>query len=212
MAAETPATRSLKALGIRFELHRYDYDPDGERVGLQAAEALGEPPQRVLKTLIIRVDGKPACVVLPSDRQVSMKKAAAAFGAKSAAMMPVPDAERADRLQGRRQPVRTEARSADHYRSERSGGVLRLRQWRAARAPTQARAGRFARRGISPSGGHRDVAIGPTEGLSFKATAFIAAQRRMAWRCATELHPVFRTCQARETRLPECWSRCGENN
>jgi Cys-tRNA(Pro)/Cys-tRNA(Cys) deacylase len=94
MAAETPATRALKALGISFELHRYDYDPDAERVGLQAAEALGEPPQLVLKTLIIRIDGKPACVVLPSDREVSMKKAAAAFGGKSAAMMPVPDAER----------------------------------------------------------------------------------------------------------------------
>jgi Cys-tRNA(Pro)/Cys-tRNA(Cys) deacylase len=94
MAAETPATRALKALGISFELYHYDYDPNAERVGLQAAEALGEPPARVLKTLIIRVDGKPACVVLPSDREVSMKKAAAAFGGKSAAMMPVPDAER----------------------------------------------------------------------------------------------------------------------
>jgi Cys-tRNA(Pro)/Cys-tRNA(Cys) deacylase len=94
MAAETPATRALKALGISFELHHYDYDPKAERVGMQAAEALGEAPQRVLKTLIIKVDGKPACVVLPSDREVSMKKAAAALSGKSAAMMPVPDAER----------------------------------------------------------------------------------------------------------------------
>ena len=40
------------------------------------------------------VDGKPVCVVLPSDREVSMKKLAAAFGGKSANMMKVPDAER----------------------------------------------------------------------------------------------------------------------
>ena len=80
--------------GITFELVTYDYDPGSERVGLQAAEALGEDPARVLKTLVVLLDGKPACVVLPSDREVSMKKLAAALGGKSAAMMPVPDAER----------------------------------------------------------------------------------------------------------------------
>jgi acetolactate synthase-1/2/3 large subunit len=33
-----------------------------------------------LKTLIVKVDGKPACVVLASDREVSMKKLAEAYG------------------------------------------------------------------------------------------------------------------------------------
>lgn len=94
MSSETPATRALKALGIGFDLVTYVYDPGAERVGLQAAAAIGEPPSRVLKTLILKIDGKPVCVVLASDREVSMKKAAAAFGGKSAAMMPVPDAER----------------------------------------------------------------------------------------------------------------------
>ena len=94
MAQTTPATTALKRLGIGFALHSYDYDPNAERVGLQAAEALGEPPRRVLKTLIAQVDGKPVCVVLASDREASMKKVAAAFGGKAAAMMPVPDAER----------------------------------------------------------------------------------------------------------------------
>lgn len=94
MAQTTPATLALKRLGIAFELHAYTYDPNAERVGMQAAEALGEPAQRVLKTLIAQVDGKPVCIVLASDREASMKKVAAAFGGKSAAMMPVPDAER----------------------------------------------------------------------------------------------------------------------
>ncbi|MBX9608157.1 MAG: Cys-tRNA(Pro) deacylase [Gammaproteobacteria bacterium] len=94
MAAATPATLALKKLGVDFELRNYDYDPNAASVGLHAAESLGEPPSRVLKTLIVQVDGKPACVVLPSDREASMKKVAAAFGGKSAAMMPVPDAER----------------------------------------------------------------------------------------------------------------------
>lgn len=94
MAQTTPATLALKKLGVSFELHAYAYDPNAERVGLQAAEALGEQAQRVLKTLIAQVDGKPVCIVLASDREASMKKVAAAFGGKSAAMMPVPDAER----------------------------------------------------------------------------------------------------------------------
>jgi Cys-tRNA(Pro)/Cys-tRNA(Cys) deacylase len=94
MALVTPATLALRALGVAFELRTYDYDPNADRVGLQAADALAEPATRVLKTLIAQVDGKPVCIVLPSDREASMKKVAAAFGGKSAAMMPVADAER----------------------------------------------------------------------------------------------------------------------
>lgn len=94
MAQTTPATLALKALGIAFELRSYAYDPNAERVGLQAAEALGEDPRRVLKTLVAQVDGKPICLVLASDAEASMKKVAAAFRGKSAAMLPVPDAER----------------------------------------------------------------------------------------------------------------------
>jgi Cys-tRNA(Pro)/Cys-tRNA(Cys) deacylase len=40
------------------------------------------------------VDGKPVCVIVPSDREVSMKKLATAAGGKSAQMMRPPDAER----------------------------------------------------------------------------------------------------------------------
>ncbi|MDZ4370883.1 MAG: aminoacyl-tRNA deacylase [Phenylobacterium sp.] len=72
----------------------YAYDPDAARVGMQAAEALGVPPDEVLKTLMVQVDGKPACVVLASDREVSMKRLAAALGGKTAEMMKPADAER----------------------------------------------------------------------------------------------------------------------
>ena len=63
-------------------------------LSMQAAEALGWPPEQVFKTLMTLVDGAPACVVAPSDREVGMKKLAAAFGAKSAQMMKPADAER----------------------------------------------------------------------------------------------------------------------
>lgn len=94
MSKTTPATQALAKAGVAFTLHTYDYDPDADSIGLAAAEALGEAPARVLKTLMTLADGKPVCVILPSDREVSMKKLAAAVGAKSAAMMKPADAER----------------------------------------------------------------------------------------------------------------------
>jgi Cys-tRNA(Pro)/Cys-tRNA(Cys) deacylase len=48
----------------------------------------------VLKTLMAEVDGKPVCVVIPADREVSMKKLAAAFHGRTANMMHSADAER----------------------------------------------------------------------------------------------------------------------
>ena len=94
MSKTTPATQALDRAGVAYAVATYDYDPSADRVGLQAAEALGAPPAEVLKTLIVKVDGKPACVVLASDREVAMKKLAAALGGKSAEMAPVPEAER----------------------------------------------------------------------------------------------------------------------
>ena len=94
MSRTTPATLALDRAGVAYALATYDYDPGADRVGLQAAEELGAPPSKVLKTLMVKVDGKPACVVLASDREVSMKRLAAALGGKSAEMMKPADAER----------------------------------------------------------------------------------------------------------------------
>lgn len=95
MSKTTRATQALAKAGIDFTTVTYDYDPNADRIGLQAAEAIGEPPHLVLKTLMAELDGKPVCVVVPSNREVSMKKLAAAFGGKSAAMMKPDNAERA---------------------------------------------------------------------------------------------------------------------
>ncbi|WP_454617023.1 Cys-tRNA(Pro) deacylase [Bradyrhizobium cenepequi] len=94
MSKGTRATEALAKLGVKFTLHAYDYDPDADSIGLQAAEALGVAPKRMLKTLMAEVDGKPVCAVVPSDCEVSMKKLASAFGGKSAKMMRPSDAER----------------------------------------------------------------------------------------------------------------------
>jgi Cys-tRNA(Pro)/Cys-tRNA(Cys) deacylase len=94
MSKATRATLALARLGVKFALHTYDYDSNADRIGLQAAKALGVEPRRMLKTLMAEVDGKPVCVVVPSDREVSMKKLAAAFAGKAANMMRPADAER----------------------------------------------------------------------------------------------------------------------
>ena len=94
MAKKTPATNMLDSAGVAYTLHSYDYDPDADHIGLQAAESLGVPGHTVVKTLMALVDGKPVCVMVPSDREVNMKKLAAAAGGKSAQMMKPADAER----------------------------------------------------------------------------------------------------------------------
>lgn len=94
MSKTTRATQALDKLRVTYTLHSYDYDPDADSIGMQAAQALGADPACVLKTLMAEVDGKPVCVVVPSDREVSMKKLASAFGGKSAKMMKPADAER----------------------------------------------------------------------------------------------------------------------
>ena len=95
MAKSTPATTALEKAGIAFTLHEYDYDPDAARIGLQAAEALRVPPDQLLKTLMAKAGGSIVCVLVPSNREVSLKRLAAAAGAKGAAMLTPAEAERA---------------------------------------------------------------------------------------------------------------------
>lgn len=94
MAKATPATAMLAKAGIAFTLHEYDYDPNAARIGLQAAEALGIAPDRLLKTLMARAGGAVVCVLVPSDKEVSLKRLATAAGAKDAAMLTPAEAER----------------------------------------------------------------------------------------------------------------------
>lgn len=94
MAKSTPATLALQKAGVAFALHEYDYDPKAERIGMQAAEALGIEPARLLKTLMAKAGDETVCVLAPSDREVNLKKLASAAGAKHAAMLGAADAER----------------------------------------------------------------------------------------------------------------------
>jgi Cys-tRNA(Pro)/Cys-tRNA(Cys) deacylase len=94
MAKGTPATVALQKAGVAFVLHEYDYDPGTTGVGMQAAAALGIEPARLLKTLMAKAGSDTVCVLVGSDREVSLKRLAAAMGAKDAAMLRPTEAER----------------------------------------------------------------------------------------------------------------------
>lgn len=94
MAKGTPATVFVEKAGVVFRLHEYEYDPTAARIGMQAAEALGISPARLLKTLMAKAGDDVLCVLVPSDREVSLKKLAAAAGAKHATMLAPGAAER----------------------------------------------------------------------------------------------------------------------
>ncbi|MGA8211319.1 MAG: Cys-tRNA(Pro) deacylase [Nocardioidaceae bacterium] len=94
-SGSTPATLALTRAGVRFSEHTYDHDPSAASYGLEAAAALGLDPHRVLKTLLVSVDGRLVVAVVPVAGQLDLKAVAAAVGGKRAAMADPADAERA---------------------------------------------------------------------------------------------------------------------
>jgi Cys-tRNA(Pro) deacylase len=80
--SETPATAFLKANGVAFTEHPYDYLEHG---GAQhSAEVLGLDPFTVVKTLVMEDEkARPLIVLMHGNRKVSTKNLARQIGAKS---------------------------------------------------------------------------------------------------------------------------------
>ena len=93
--AGTPATVALTRAGVRFTEHPYAHDPGAASYGREAAAVLGLPPEQVLKTLVVSVDGRLAVAVVPVSDQLDLKAVAAATGGKRASMADPALAERA---------------------------------------------------------------------------------------------------------------------
>jgi Cys-tRNA(Pro) deacylase len=89
----TPATQWLRAHGVAFDEHPYDYVEHGGTA--ESARQLGVPEHAVVKTLVMQDDrAMPLVVLMHGDRQVSTKKLARAIGAKSVAPCAPEAAER----------------------------------------------------------------------------------------------------------------------
>jgi Cys-tRNA(Pro)/Cys-tRNA(Cys) deacylase len=95
VANGTPATALLARSGVNFTLHTYEHDPRAEGYGEEAASQLGVLPQRLFKTLIVSIDGKLACGVVPVAGRLDLKAIASTLGGKRAEMAPPAAAQRA---------------------------------------------------------------------------------------------------------------------
>jgi len=91
----TPGILAAQKAGILFTVHEYDHDPAAPSFGMEAAEKLGISPERVFKTLVVKLDGKELAVgVIPVNSMLSMKAIAKAAGAKKAEMAEKAEVER----------------------------------------------------------------------------------------------------------------------
>lgn len=80
--SETPATQWLKAQGVSYTEHPYDYVDRGGTA--ESARQLGWPEHQVIKTLVMQDDkAQPLIILMHGDREVSTKNLARAIGAKS---------------------------------------------------------------------------------------------------------------------------------
>lgn len=112
--AVTPAVVALDAAGIAYTIHEYERGEDLRDFGREAAVALGLDHDQVFKTLVVVADDELVVAVVPVSCQLSMKRVAAAVGAKKAVMC---DPARAERSSGyivggispigQRKPLRT---------------------------------------------------------------------------------------------------------
>lgn len=91
----TPGIDAARKAKITHKVHEYVHDPAAESYGLEAAEKLGVPVDRVFKTLVVSLDNKELAVgVIPVSSMLSMKLVAKAAGAKKATMADPPAVER----------------------------------------------------------------------------------------------------------------------
>ena len=84
---KTNAARLLDRARVPYTLHPYEYD-ESDLAAQHVADALGQDISRVFKTIVLRGEraGYFVCVV-PGDKEIDLKKAASAAGAKKAELI-----------------------------------------------------------------------------------------------------------------------------
>ncbi len=83
---KTNAIRLLEQKKIPFTIH--NYVDSGVISGMEVAKVLGEDPERVFKTLVtVGKSGEHYVFVVPVNKELNLKKAAAASGEKNISMI-----------------------------------------------------------------------------------------------------------------------------
>lgn len=138
---KTPATQRLDALGIPYEILEFraaDFTAE------EAVRELGLVTGQVFKTLLVALDARPGSgpvyglFVVPGHRELSLKRAAEAAGAKRAELAPAADLQRitgyvkggCSPVGSRRPlPVWIDASALDHERITVSAGRRGAQLW-----------------------------------------------------------------------------------
>jgi len=117
--AQTPAIAAAERAGIPHSVRSYEHDPKAESYGLEAAERLGVAPARVLKTLVVDLDGSLEVAIVPVAEQLDLR----ALGGKRARIADPRDVERSTGYvlggvsplgQRRRLPTTVETSALEH--------------------------------------------------------------------------------------------------
>ena len=83
----TPAINAAKKARIDFQVHQYEHDSDSSSYGEEAVEKMGQNPEQVFKTLVVKLDGKQLAVaIVPVAKMLDLKAIATACKAKKAVM------------------------------------------------------------------------------------------------------------------------------
>ncbi|WP_367988478.1 Cys-tRNA(Pro) deacylase [Vibrio sp. NTOU-M3] len=85
----TPAINLAKKKKITHKVHQYEHDPRAQSYGLEAAQVLGQDPEKVFKTLLFCLNGEAknlAVAVIPVAEKLNLKLAAKAAKGKKAEM------------------------------------------------------------------------------------------------------------------------------
>ena len=88
---KTNAVRMLEAAGIKFHTAEYKVD-ENDLSGMHVAEQLGQPPEQVFKTLVLKGEktGYLVCCI-PVNAELDLKKAAKAAKDKKVEMLHMKD-------------------------------------------------------------------------------------------------------------------------
>jgi len=88
----TRAIKFLKKKDVHFEVRKYLHEEKGAKF---AAQAMGFPVERTIKTLVVDLGHEGYIMVLmPGDKNIDLKKLAGAFSVKRTAMADTATAER----------------------------------------------------------------------------------------------------------------------
>jgi Cys-tRNA(Pro)/Cys-tRNA(Cys) deacylase len=70
---DTPATTAARKARVEHRVHEYEHDPSAASFGIEAAEALGLDPARVLKTLVADLDGTLTVCIVPVAHELDLR-------------------------------------------------------------------------------------------------------------------------------------------